>query len=234
MPAKQPFEDVAGFIQSEIAKRRHKWRMTNVIEWDDVAQHLLVRAYNKYHLYNPDKSPLQHWLNTLISNALKNLLRDTLLKSCRPCLGNGKDPHRCTYNAGGNLCSWSGNPTGIQCSACPAYKIWAEKKGNLYNISTPLSIENHSQEVNNLQSDFIDIGEKKKIIDSKIIALLCPREANLYTLLYIDHKTTEEVGKMLGYKKQKNSSTPGYQVILKFQKKVKKMARDIVENEDLM
>lgn len=93
MPDKQPFEEVAGFIQGEIAKRRSKWRMTNVIEWDDVAQLLLVRAYNKYHLYNPDKSPLQHWLNTLISNALKNLLRDTLLKSCRPCLGNGKDPH---------------------------------------------------------------------------------------------------------------------------------------------
>ena len=232
---KLPFDEVAKYIQGEIRKRRSNWRSTNVMEWEDVAQELLIRAYNKYPLFDPNKAPLQHWLNTLISNAIKNLMRDKVYRSSRPCLGNGKDPHKCAFNAGGNLCSWEHNLSGVQCSACPTYKAWTEKKANMHNIVSPVSIENHSQEINNIQSDFLDIAAKKEIIDAKIIAALdSQHEVKLYTLLFIEHKSPEEVGNTLRYKQSKNNRAPGYQVILKFQKKVYKLARYIVNNEDIM
>jgi hypothetical protein len=236
MTPKQPFDEVAGYIIDQIARRSRVWRATNVKPWDDVAQELLIRVWTKYELFDPERAPLQNWVNTVVSNALRNMMRDYVYKSSRPCLGHGKDQHRCVYNEGGNACSWEKNHTGIQCEVCPLYRKWKEKKADLYNITASVSIENHSQEVHNSQGDFIDIEAKKKVIDEKIMIRLSgiPLEQEMYRMLYIEHIDPIQVGTILGYKKQSNSQIPGYQTILKFEKKVYALAKEIIEVEDLI
>lgn len=231
---KPTFEEVASDIRAQINRRRQRWRATNIQEWDDVAQDIFIRAYNKWHLFDPNKKALSHWLNTLISNALKNKMRDLIYKTARPCLGSNKDQHCCVYNGGGNICTWSGNSTGIQCSACPAYRAWQERKGHLNNINTPLPLDNHAVEVGRVQCDFTDIEGKKKVLDDRILSHLTNEtERRMYTMIFIEQKSEEEVGHIMGYKLQDNSKTPGYQMILKFRKKVIALAKEIVIEEDL-
>lgn len=231
---KPTFEEVANDIRTQINRRRQRWRATNVKPWEDVAQDIFIHVYNKWYLFDPNKKALSHWLNVVISNQIKNEMRNLIYKNARPCIGSNKDQHCCIYNGGGNLCTWPGNSTGIQCSVCPVYRAWQTRKSHLNNINTPLSLDNHAVEADRMQCDFTDIDGKKKVLDDRILSHLSNEtERKMYTLMFIEHKTEEEVGYIFGYKLQDNSKTPGYQMILKFRKKVIALAREIVYDEDL-
>ncbi len=229
---KKPFEEIVHHVEEQIAKRRSSWKLQNP-EWEDVAQELLIRSWAKYDLYDPRKAPLEHWLNRLFSNALFNLNRDHCLKFSRPCIGGDRAGGKhCTYNRGGDCCAIT--PSGKQCSECKFYSDWERRKGSEYNIKASVSIENHVQEASSVKSEFLDIEGKKQIIDARILEILKDRkEIKMYKMLYIKHLTTEEVGEALNYKPSNGSRVAGYQTILKFQKKIKTLARKIIDEDGL-
>ena len=219
-----PFEDRLEVIQAEINRRRPKWQLSTM-DFEDASQIILLRVFVKYHLYNPEKGEFTHWLNRLITSAIKNIWRDNLTKFSRPCI------LQCRFNLGNNSCGYT--PSGKQCEECPLYRKWKERKEDHFNVKQNLPLENHAQEVNNIQQDSIDIQGAKDKIDIAMKRKLKPFEWNLYSLLYIENKSPEEVGKILKYKPCKNSSIPGYQQIKKFQKKVVILAKEIIEDENL-
>jgi len=129
------FEDRYDIICREIEKRRRGWTLA-AVSFDDVKQNALIRISQQYNTkYDPRKDNVNrpeaetflHWLNTVISNLIKNQLRDNLGKFSRPCL-----TERCVFNVGADSCSK--NPSGIQCSECLAYRSWEERKLDHFNI----------------------------------------------------------------------------------------------------
>ena len=93
------FEECIDQIDQEIRKRRNKWNLTALswMDFDDVSQILRIHIYKKWDLYDP-KKPLCPWLNRIISNQIKNLIRNNYGNYTRPCL-------RCAAAEGENLCA---------------------------------------------------------------------------------------------------------------------------------
>ena len=71
------FEDSIDLIDEELTKRKGKWSLTTIswMDYEDVKQIIRVHIYKKWHLYDP-KKPLAPWLNRIISNQIKNIIRN--------------------------------------------------------------------------------------------------------------------------------------------------------------
>lgn len=219
---KPPFDEMIPAAMVEINKRRNGWTLSS-LAFEDVSQMLLIRAFNKYETFNPEKGEFSHWINRLISNAMINILRDNLQKFTRPCAQG------CQFNLGDSACGFTSN--GKQCEECPLFRKWKRKKESEYNIKQGLSLDAHIREVNNIQNDFIDIDDYKRMLDEKMPEYLTVQELRIYKLLFTEHKTMEEVGKALGFKRASNSSVSGYQTIHKARKKIVNVAKKIILEE---
>lgn len=223
MTNKVPFEEQLDIINHEIGKRRGKWTLI-AIPFEDVSQMVIIRIFKKYHLFNPEKGEFSHWVNKVISSAIKNILRDNYLKYNRPCLG-------CAKNMGGDTCSYTSN--GKQCDECPLYAKWKRSKEQHFNVKQSLPLENHVQEAESKIGDFTNILEAKNIIDDKIKKKLKPIEYKLYKLLYIDNLSERDAGAKMEYKQTNKERGPGYQQIAKMKTKILLVAKQIINEEDL-
>lgn len=221
--AKVTFEESVDFIKNQIVKRKSTWRLST-LEWADVEIQILTHIWQKWHLYDPNKR-MENWVNTVITNFIKNLLRDNLTKFSRPCILG------CVYNLGGNACGFTKSKT--QCNECKLYANWQKKKESQFNIKSSLPLENHSQEINNKQSDFIDIDKAKSVIDEKIKTKLNRRERKIYKMLFIEYMTPQETSDALKIEDSKLYGNESYAKILEFQKKVINISKDIIREEDL-
>jgi hypothetical protein len=218
------FENSIDLIQHLIDKQKNKWRLAS-LDWEDVHQMVLVRIFLKFHTFDPLKGELSHWLSRVVSNELKNIGRNNYTKWARPCAQG------CVWNLGGDSCGFT--KSGTQCGECSLFRRWKKRKESQHNIAQTLALENHSQETNSIQSDFVNIPAAKEIIDCKMKEKLKGAEWQMYELLYIKNLSDKETGEALGYKKAKNSEVPGYQQILKLKKKVLELGRIIIEDENL-
>lgn len=219
---KIPFEERIPEIKRELERRRNKWTLST-LDYDDVIQIIISHIYVKYNTFNAKKGEFSHWVNRTISNQTKNLLRNHLTSFSRPCI------QKCNFNLGGDDCSFTSS--GKQCAECPLYAKWEKKKKDHFNVKQTVSLCNHEQEVNNLPNDFSDLDGAKLIIDQKMKIRLNEDEYRIYKLLYIENIEPEQVGKILKYKKAKNSDIPGYQMLLKLKKKFIKIAKEIIKEE---
>ena len=213
---KRNFEECINEIDAEITKRRGKWSLSAIswMDYEDVSQILRIHIHKKWHLFDQSK-PLAPWLNRIISNQIKNLIRNNYGNYARPCL-------RCAASEGGDLCSIYGK----QDSSCPLYANWEKGKKTAHNIKIPVPLENHSQEVFNQSENKIDLGENIKRVHSKMEEILKPIEWKVYKCLYIDNKSEEETAKLMGYKTNEENRSPGY-------KQIKNMKRTIVQKVKL-
>ena len=84
---KPKFENCIEDINREIAKRRNKWNLTALcwMDFEDVSQILRIHIHKKWHMYDSEK-PLGPWVNRIISNQIKNLIRNNYGNFARPCL----------------------------------------------------------------------------------------------------------------------------------------------------
>lgn len=213
-----------------VEKRRRRIDLAN-LEWADIRQLLLIRVSQQYSKYDRFKGPYKNWVNKVLTRAICSIWRDFYAKVARPCV-TGKGG--CVDNMGGTLCRRT--PSGVQCSECPAYRDWEQRKGDHHNITLPLPLDNHSQEVHSKQSDFMDIEGKKAIIDRKMRERLTRAEWKLYKAIIIQHKSDAEASRIMGFKKKRgsNSKMPaGYAVILAARHRFVEIAREIIEAEHL-
>ena len=88
MPKKKiPYEDKKDIIDAELKKRRGKWFLNSVswIDFDDVCQIIRAHIHKKWEQWDQTRA-LEPWLNRIISNQLKNILRNNYSNFSRPCL----------------------------------------------------------------------------------------------------------------------------------------------------
>ncbi len=221
---KIPFEDRIDDIKKAIGKRRPQWRVA-ALDFEDVEQIVMTRVFLKYHTFDVDKGEFSHWLSRVISNTIKNVLRENLFKWSRPCISG------CAFNTGGDTCSKTAS--GKQCEECVIYKNWKKRKESHFNVKQTLPLENHAQEVNDKPYDSIDVQKAKDVIDKKIANKLTEHEYKIYKLLYIDNMTEDQVGILLNYKKTQKMGR-GYQIFLATRKKIIQASKEIIDEEDLV
>lgn len=216
MAKKPSFESLIDVINSEIIKRKNKWNLTaiNWMDFNDVSQILRIHIYKKWHLYD-HKKPLAPWVNRIISNQIKNLIRNNYSNFTRPCL-------KCAAAEGEDGCTIYN----LQCNRCPLYANWEKSKKNAHDTKLTLSIENHSQEINDLPMDNFNLEKTASNIHFKMQKVLKPIEWKVYQYLYIDGKDEEQTAKLMGYRTSEKNRIAGYKQIKNIKKiiifKVKK------------
>lgn len=221
------FVDRYDSIVHEIEKRRKKWTLAST-PFDDISQRILIKINFVYKDFHPKKGLFLHWVNRIISNEIKNALRDLHFAHSRPCLqGRGG----CVFRTGEETCSQT--PSGLQCGECLAYKLWEARKKSHNALVQTLPLENHIREVDSRPSEGnVDFEGAKLVIDEEIMLKLNRHDQRLYKLLFIQNKDEREVGRLMKYKPSKRMY-PGYLTILKFKKRVIAMSREIIRDKNL-
>ena len=219
---KLKFEDRIKEIDSEIQKRKSKWKLTSItwMDFDDISQILRIHIYKKWDMYD-DSKPLAPWLNRIITNQIKNLIRNNYGNYARPCL-------RCAASEGGDLCVIYEK----QSSVCPLYAYWEKNKKIAHDIKVPVSLENHKQDISNLQNETLDIEASFQKLNKILPEILKPIEWKIYENLYIKNLSEEEVAKLMGYKTSEKNRSPGYKQIKNIKKSIIIKVRRLIEAED--
>lgn len=203
------FDSFLPTIDAEIAKRRHKWNLTSLsyMDFDDVSQIIRIHIFKKWDQYNPVK-PIQPWLNSIITNQIRNLIRNHYTNFARPCL-------RCSA-ALENKCRIYGE----QCADCPLYAKWMKRKQPAQNVRIPVSIENHQHEVRQLVGSGEDVFRNIQALHDKMKEVLKPIELQVYEGLFVHHQEEHQVAKTLGYISNEKGRRPGYKQIKNIRKSI--------------
>lgn len=220
---KLKFESYIELINSEIAKRKNKWTLTaiNWMGFEDVSQIIISHIYKKWSLYD-EKKPLLPWINRIISNQIKNLVRNNYGNYTRPCL-------KCAASIGENECKIYGK----QEKSCPLYDNWIKTKKNAYDLKMTLSIEDHSYEINNQSIEQCDIAKASISLHEKMKKILKPIEWKVYDLLYIQNKTEEHICKNLNFKYDKQAKITYNKQLRNIQKNIIKKAKQCLLNGEI-
>jgi hypothetical protein len=221
--AKIKFEDYIEQIDLEIKKRRSKWNLTALswMDFDDVSQILRIHIFKKWHLYDT-KKPLNPWINRIISNQIKNLIRNNYGNYCRPCL-------KCAAAEAGDLCYIYGK----QSESCPLFANWSRTKKQAYNAKLPVSINDHTYEINSTEYSDIDILGVMNKISIKMKEVLKPAEWKIYEALYIEHMSEEDAATLMGYKTNEKNRVPGYKQIKNVKKAIIKKVKRMLEDGEI-
>jgi len=221
--SKFSFESKISEIDQEINKRRHKWSLTTLawLDFHDVAQILRIHIYKKWNMYD-QKQPLAPWINRIVSNQIKNLIRNNYGNYSRPCL-------KCAAAENEDGC----NIYETQCSKCPLYAKWEKSKKSAHDVKLPVALENHTQEVHNIIEDEINIEKAAENIHTKMKHILKPVEWKFYELYYIKHKTEEESAKLMGYKTSEKNRKIGYKQVKNLKKSIMSKVKKHLYNGDI-
>ena len=229
----EKYEDKADVIDNEIRKRYYKWHL-HAIAWfdfDDVAQIIRAHIFKKWDQWDQGR-PLEPWVNKIISNQLKNILRNNYSNFARPCLNCEHNQSR--EQADGQLaglCAFT--PSGLQCNECDLFAKWEKTKKNAYDVKMPLSLEFHAYAQNTNPSDHFDISRATSTLHSKMMQVLTPRHFFVYKMLFVDGISEEEVARILGYKSNEKGRKAGYKQIKNLKNQYKNMAKKIINKEDI-
>ena len=220
MPKKKKitFEESIDLIDTELQKRKNRWNLTSLswMDYDDVSQIIRIHIYKKWDLYDQSK-PLAPWLNRIISNQIKNIIRNNYGNYARPCL-------KCSASDGEEGCEIYVK----QCVDCPLYEHWFKNKKRAHDTKLPVSLENHPQEIYNKPSDSFDIEVEAMTLHNNMKKILKPIEWRVYNLLYIQNKTENEVAKAMGYVTSEKNRQPGYKQIKNIKKSIIKKVKQLI------
>ena len=134
-PKKIKYEDKIDIINGEIRKRRGKWFLDSIpwISFEDVEQIIRIHIYQKWSQWD-QKRELKPWINKIITNQFKNILRNYYLNFAKPCSSCPFD----SSAAGENFCSFT--KSGLQDITCPLYAKWSKSKKSAHDVKIPLRL----------------------------------------------------------------------------------------------
>lgn len=219
------FEDKIDVINYALHKKRGKWQLKarTDFDWEDVEQIIRIHIHKKWGQWNQSR-PLEPWINRIISRQIINLLRNLYGSYSRPCLN-------CAANQGGNLCAIYKS----QCEECPLYAKWVKGKKRAYDVKMPLSMENHVNEVEGSAVDSVDYESATKVLHKKMKERLSAPFYEIYELIYIFHKTDDEIATIKRYKKTHDPKRKShrYKQLENYRKKFVETAKQIIKEGEV-
>lgn len=226
------YEDKYGTIEEELRKRQGKWFLTSLawIDFDDVKQIIRTHVFKKWDQWDQSR-PLRPWLNRIISNQLKNILRNYYSNFAKPCLS-------CPFNQSGiaednttGLCGFTKN--GVQCSECPLYAKWEKTKKPAYDIKMAVAIDSHIHELGMSRANSFEMEKAQEKLHEEMKKVLSEKNYSIYVMLFIKNISEEDVAKELGYRTTEKGRKAGYKQIKNLKKQFKMKAEKILETKDI-
>ena len=224
------YDNKKDVIDGELRKQRSKWFLDTVshIGWDDIEQIIRSHIYSKWDLWD-QKKPLQPWLHQVISNQIKNLIRNHYGSFAKPCA-------QCSFNTSSKsekqTCDFT--PSGEQDDSCPIFLKWSKTKRYAYNLKLPVSMETHINDVFPLESNYYDLDRAVKNLNTEMERLLSKKRFRIYKMMFIDFKTDEQVLKALGYKTLPSSKATRDKQIKKQKNEFLKIAKQALKDCDIL
>jgi hypothetical protein len=228
-PRKIRYEEKIDVINVEIKKRRGKWFLDSIpwISFEDVEQIIRLHIYQKWKLWD-QKRDLKPWINKIITNQFKNILRNYYLNFAKPCSSCPFD----SSAAGQDFCSFT--KSGIQDDTCPLFAKWRKSKKSAHDVKIPLRLDAQEYESSIFEGDSFQIDRAIGLVQKHLKEELSERHYSIYNMLFIDNKTEDEVAKFLGYKTNESGRTAGYKQIKNMRKFFKEKVIKILKNKDII
>tara|TARA_A200000159_G_scaffold149481_1_gene158039 strand:+ start:1197 stop:2006 length:810 start_codon:yes stop_codon:yes gene_type:complete len=234
--SKHSFEDKYETINREVRKRKNKWFLDSLawFDFEDVEQIIKAHIYKKWDQWDQSRS-LGPWINKIITNQMKNILRNNYSNFVRPCLNCPFNQSKTSMDPGiasGSLCGFT--RTGLQDSECPLYAKWEKTKKSAYDIKMAVTMENHTGEVSAMEDPQLDIDQAIEKLSKEMKKHLPEKQYKVYKMLYIDHKSEEEVAEIMGYKTNETGRKAGYKQLKNLTKIFKEKAVAILEKGEII
>jgi hypothetical protein len=229
MSKKFAYEEKIDIINQEIRKRKNKWFLDSMpwISFEDVEQIIRLHIYQKWDQWD-QKRELKPWINKIITNQFKNILRNYYLNFAKPC-------SNCPFDSsvgGDNLCSFT--KSGAQDSSCPLYAKWAKSKKGAHDVKIPLRLDAQEYESPSFSVDSFNVDGAIVKVQAHLKQELSERHYQIYDMLFIQNKSEEDVAKFLGYKSNEKGRTAGYKQIKNMRKFFKEKVLKIIKNQDII
>jgi hypothetical protein len=227
------YEDKSKEIDKELSKRRAKWFLHSVtwFDFEDVCQIIRAHIHQKWDQWDQSRA-LEPWVNRIISNQIKNILRNHYSNFVRPCLNC---PFNQTENSSsskvGSLCGFT--KTGLQDSSCPLYAKWEKTKKSAYDIKMAVTIESEQGSVLQITQDVFNVDHAIGKLHHEMKKCLPDKQYDIYHMLFILHMEEEDVAKTLGYKSNERGRKAGYKQIKNLRKKFKEQAIILINKKDI-
>ena len=126
------YEDFSDIIDIAIKRQQYKWRLKAVrwFDFEDVEQIIKLHISKKWHMWDQER-PLEPWIGRIISNQIRNLVRNHYGNYVKPC-------SNCQF-ARGDECLMT--RTKKQDNTCQLYAKWEKSKKRGLELKLPLSTE---------------------------------------------------------------------------------------------
>jgi hypothetical protein len=228
------YQEYSKIIDSELIKRKGKWFLNSVpwIDYDDVCQIIRAHIHKKWDQWDQSR-PLEPWLNRIISNQLKNILRNNYGNYVRPCLNCPFNQSNGIGKGSEGLCGFTSN--GTQCNECPLYAKWEKTKKSAYNTKMTLALDHHQKEAEYItQNNTLDIDNSIDRINVLMKKKLPEKKYIIYKLLFIDNIDEDVVAERMGYKSNEKNRKAGYKQLRNLKKEFKQVVLEIIQQEDIV
>mgnify|MGYP003659112767 FL=1 len=223
----EDFNSQQDALEELLKKYRPKWQLGALawIDYDDVCQIIRFHIYKKWHLWDQTR-PFKPWASMIISNQIKNLIRNNYSSFAKPCL-------RCPHNMGATSCDWTKSRE--QDESCPDFSKWKKKKERAFNIKLPLALEEGVGTGTTSLRDFVDYNEASKKLHRLVMEQLNEKHKKIYILLYIENIDENEVAERFGFKADAaKRKKPRYKQIANLKKKFYNIALKIMKDHDIL
>lgn len=230
---RKTFEEMYEEIDAFIESRRSKWRLKAIswMDYADVAQVIRIHIFKKWHLWDQDR-PIGPWVNRIVSNQIKNMIRNTYSSSSRPCFG-------CEYNTSpaaklveNGTCSFTKN--GSQCNDCGLFAKWEKTKKAMHNVKVPVSLEGHKNTYLSAQAPIeYNFERANKNLHNLMKEELSDRHYFIYKMMFIDKLPDSEIAKVLNFKTSEVGRQAGYKQIKNIKNNLYKRAQHILQRNDV-
>mgnify|MGYP003641710227 FL=1 len=149
------YEDFSHIIDAAIKRQQYKWRLRAVrwFDFQDVEQIIKLHIAKKWDMWDQER-PLEPWIGRIISNQMRNLIRNHYGNYVKPCTN-------CKFVRGDD-CSMT--LTKKQDNTCELYAKWEKSKKTGLELKIPLSTEDFVKEIRGKQyTDFDFDGSLKRL-----------------------------------------------------------------------
>jgi hypothetical protein len=223
------YEDQVDIINQEIKKRRNKWFLDSMpwISFEDVEQIIRLHIYQKWDKWDQERD-LKPWINKIITNQFKNILRNFYLNFAKPCSSCPFD----TSAAGEHFCSFT--KSGMQDNTCPLYKKWEKSKKSAHDVKIPLRLDAQEYESDIFTGESFNVDNAVLKVEDQLKKDLSEKHFKIYKMLFIENKSEDEVAKFLGYKTNEKGRSAGYKQIKNMRKFFKEKVTKIIKNKDII
>ena len=209
------YEDFSDIIDAAIKKQQYKWRLRAVrwFDFEDVEQIIKLHIAKKWHMWDQER-PLEPWIGRIISNQMRNLIRNHYGNYVTPCPKYQFADH---------------DP-----STCPICSKWEKTKKMGLELKIPLSTEDFVKEVRGREYTDFDFNGSLKRLDLYMEIKLSETHYVAYRMLYFEDKTEEDVAKFMGYKISPQKRKLGYRQVKNLKKKFLETALEILKDNDII